>query len=102
VIAAHAAPPGGDVFGATYEALRHRVLTGAAFGGAGGLVVLLRDGLAAWMARGSAGAAAVKAAVKAAGPARRGAAPLVSDEIHAAVVRVLANIALAGLKEMRA
>jgi len=94
VIAAHAAPTGDDVFGATYEALRHRVLTGAAFGGAGGLVVLLRDGLAAWMARGSAGAAA--------GPARRGAAPLVSDEIHAAVVRVLANIALASLKEMRA
>jgi hypothetical protein len=94
VIAAHAAPTGDDVFGAAYEALRHRVLTGAAFGGAGGLVVLLRDGLAAWMARGSAGAAA--------GPARRGAAPLVSDEIHVAVVRVLANIALAGLKEMRA
>ena len=94
MIAAHAAPTGDDVFGATYEALRHRVLTGAAFGGAGGLVVLLRDGLAAWMARGSAGAAA--------GPARRGAAPLVSDEIHAAVVRVLANIALASLKEMRA
>jgi hypothetical protein len=98
VIAAHAAPPGDDVFGATYEALRHRALTGAAFGGAGGFVVLLRDGLAAWMARGAAGAAAGAAA----GPARQGAAPLVSDEIHAAVVRVLANIALAGLKEMRA
>jgi hypothetical protein len=98
VIAAHATPTGDDVFGATYEALRHRVLTGAAFGGAGGLVVLLRDGLAAWMARGAAGAAAVEAA----GPARRGAAPLVSDEIHVAVVRVLANIALAGLQELRA
>jgi hypothetical protein len=98
VITAHAAPPGGDVFGATYEALRHRVLTGAAFGGAGGLVVLLRDGLAAWMADGPAGATPVEAA----GPARRGTAPIVSDELHAAVVRVLANIALAGLKEMRA
>ena len=98
MIAAHTAPPGGDVFGATYEALRRRVLTGAAFGGAGGLVVLLRDGLAAWMARGAAGATAVEAV----GPARRGAAPLVSDEIHAAVVRVLASMALAGLKEMRA
>jgi len=51
VSAAHAAPTGGDVFGATYEALRHRVLTGAAFGGAGGLVVLLRDGLAAAVSR---------------------------------------------------
>ena len=98
MIAAHAAPPGGDVFGATYEALRHRVLTGAAFGGAGGLVVLLRDGLAAWMAHGPAGAAPVEAA----GPARRGTTPLVSDEIHAAVVRVLASMALAGLREMRA
>jgi len=98
VSAAHAAPTGDDVFGAPYEALRHRVLTGAAFGGAGGLVVLLRDGLAAWMARGSAGAAAVEAV----GPARRGAAPIVSDALHAAVVRVLASMALADLKEMRA
>jgi hypothetical protein len=83
---------------AAYEALRRRVLTGAVFGGPGGLVLLLRDGLAAWMARGAAGATAVEAA----GPERRGAAPLVADEIHAAVVRVLANMALAGLKEMRA
>jgi hypothetical protein len=98
VITAHATPTGGDVFGAPYEALRHRVLTGAAFGGAGGLVVLLRDGLAAWMADGAAGATAVEAV----GPERRGAAPIVSDEIHAAVVRVLANIALAGLRGLSA
>ena len=93
-----AAPHGTDTAVAAYEALRRRVLTGAVFGGAGGLVLLLRDGLAAWMARGAAGATAVEAA----GPARRGAAPIVSDEIHAAVVRVLASMALAGLREMRA
>jgi len=95
VSAAHAAPTGGDVFGATYEALRHRVLTGAAFGGAGGLVVLLRDGLAAWMAHGPAGAS-----VEPAGhPERWAAAPRVSDAIHAAVVRVLASMALGGREE---
>ena len=81
---------------ADYEALRRRVLAGTPGGSAGGLVVLLRDGLAAWMARGSAGAAAVEAA----GPARRGAAPIVSDEIHAAVVRVLASMALGGREEV--
>jgi hypothetical protein len=98
VITAHAAPTGRDVLGAPYEALRRRVLTGSVCGAPGGLVLLLREGLAAWMARGAAGATPVEAG----GPERRGAAPIVSDEIHAAVVRVLANIALAGLKEMRA
>ena len=96
--AAPAAPTGGDVFGATYEALRRRVLTGAAFGGPFGLILLLREGLAAWMARGSAGAAPVEAA----DPERRGAAPRVSDEVHAAVVRVLASMALGGLEERSA
>jgi len=82
---------------AAYEALRRRVLTGAVVGGPGGLVLLLRDGLAAWMARRSAGAAPVEAA----GPARREAAPLVSDAIHAAVVRVLTSMALGGLERRR-
>jgi len=81
---------------ADYEALRRRVLAGSVFGGPTGLVLFLREGLAAWMARGSAGAAAVEAA----GPARRGAAPIVSDEIHAAVVRVLASMALGGREEV--
>ena len=92
-----AATPG-DTFVAAYEELRRRVLAGAPFGGPGGLVLLLRDGLAAWMTRGATGAAPVEAA----SPARRGAAPLVSNEIHTAVVRVLVNMALGGLKEKRA
>ena len=93
-----AASTGQDSFGAAYEALRRSVLGGAPCGGHGGLVLLLRAGIVAWMTRGSGGAAPVEAA----GPARRGAAPLVSDEIHAAVVRVLASMALGGLEERRA
>ena len=99
MIVAHAAPTGRDVFGATYEELRRCVLTGAAFGGPVGLVVLLREGLAAWMACGSAGAAPVE---RTRDPDRRAAAPLVSDELHAAVVRVLASMALGGREERRA
>ena len=88
----------GDTVVAAYEDLRRRGLAGVPFGGHVGLVVLLREGIVAWMTRGSGGAAPVEAA----GPARGGAAPLVSDEIHAAVVRVLASMALGGLEERRA
>ena len=97
--AAAAAPTGRDPFGAAYEALRRRVLAGSPFGGSFGLVLLLREGLAAWMARGSAGAAPVEPA---ADPDRRRVAPIVPDEIHAAVVRVLASMALGGHREMPA
>ena len=87
----------GDTLGAAYEELRHRVLAGTTFGGHFGLVLLLREGLAAWMARWAAGSAPVEPAA-----VRRVAAPIVGDEIHAAVVRVLASMALGGLGEMRA
>jgi len=97
VIAAQAGPPGRDVFGATYEDLRRRVLTGAAFGGPVGMVLLLREGLAAWMARGPGGA--VPGAPG--GHPGRGAAPRVENEIHAAVVRVLASMALGHMGETR-
>ena len=97
MIAAHAVPPDRDVFGATYEELRRRVLTGAAFGGASGLVLFLREGLAAWMARGAVGAAPVAPA----GHPVRCAAPRVANEIHAAVVRVLASMALGHMEETR-
>ena len=99
MIAVHAAPPGGDGFGVTYEDLRRHVLTGSACGGTGGLVLLLRDGLAAWMARGAMGSAPVERAVH---PARCAAAPRVSDAIDAAVVRVLVSMALSGHKETSA
>jgi len=81
--------------GAAYEALRRSVLAGASGGGHVGLVLLLREGLAAWMTSGAVSAAPVKAE-------RRVAPPVLSNEIDAAVVRVLANMALGGLKEMRA
>jgi hypothetical protein len=99
VSAAPAAATGPDQVRVTYEELRGRVLAGAPFGGAFGVVLLLREGLAAWMAGGSAGSVPVAPAVE---PDRRAAAPLVSDEIHAAVVRVLASMALGGREERRA
>lgn len=97
MIAGHAAPTGRDAFGATYEALRRGVLAGVPVGGQVGLVLLLREGIAAWMARGAAGFASV---APAANRDRRATGPLVSDEVHAAVVRVLASMALGGLEEM--
>jgi hypothetical protein len=99
VIAAPTPPPDRDVLGAAYEELRRRVLTGSAVAGARGLVLLLRDGLAAWMAHGTPGAPVSERA----GPPDRGAAaPRVSDALHAAVVCVLASMALSGLKETSA
>jgi hypothetical protein len=92
---AHAAAPGRDVFGATYEDFRRRVLTGAAVGSASGLVLCLREGLAAWMTHGVMGAALVAPA----GPPERGAAPRVANDLHAAVVRVLASMALGRIQE---
>jgi hypothetical protein len=83
------------VFGATYEDFRRRILTGAAGGSASGLVLCLREGLAAWMTHGAMGAGPVAPA----GQPERCAAPRVSNEIHAAVVRVLASMALDRVKE---
>ena len=81
--------------GAAYEALRRSVLAGVSGGGHVGLVLLRREGLAAWMTRRAACAASVE-------PERRVAAPILSNEIDAAMVRVLANMALGGLEEVRA
>jgi hypothetical protein len=95
VIAAHTPSPGRDVFGAAYEELRRRVLTGSAVAGARGLVLLLRDGLAAWMSHVTPGATVSERAEP---PDRGAAAPRVSDALHAAVVCVLTSMALDGLK----
>ncbi|MGH8578015.1 MAG: hypothetical protein ACREXJ_14125, partial [Gammaproteobacteria bacterium] len=77
-----------------YEALRAHVLTGSTAGSHAGLVVLLRQGVAAWMARCSACSSPAPAAAHTA-------TPLVGDEIHAAIVRVLASMALAGQQGVR-
>jgi hypothetical protein len=75
-----------------YEALRSHVLAGA--GSHAGLVVLLRQGVAAWMTRHLACACPAPAAA-------RTTTLLVGEEIHAAIVRVLASMALAAQREVR-
>ena len=79
-----------DTPGAAYEELRRRVLAGSTTGSHFGLVVLLREGVAAWMARG----AVASTADRSAPTDRWAAAPMLSDEVHAGVVRVLAGMAL--------
>lgn len=83
-----------DAPATAYEALRTHVLTGSTAGNHAGLVVLLRQGVAAWMARRSACSSPSSTAA-------RTATPLVGDEIHAAIVRVLASMALAGQQGVR-
>ena len=85
---------GGDGCVTAYEMLRAQVLTGSTAGSPTGLLVLLRQGLAAWIARRSACSSPAPAAA-------RTATPLVGDEIHAAIVRVLASMVLAGQQEVR-
>ncbi len=76
-----------------YEALRGHVLAGASAGGShAGLVLLLRQGVAAWMARRLTCAAPAAACTN---------ARLVGEEIHAGVVRVLASMAMAAQQEGR-
>ena len=97
---ADATTTGGDSSVAEYEELRSHVRAGSAFDSHLGLVLLLREGVTAWMARGSASSAQVEPTT--ASPERPAVAPVVTDEIHAGLVRVLANIALAGREELRA
>ena len=76
-----------------YEALRSHVLAGTNTGSPAGLVVLLRQGVAAWMmARRSACTCPAPAAA-------RTTTLLAGEEIHAAIVRVLASMALAAQQE---
>ena len=81
-----------DALGAAYEQLRRWVLAGATPGSRDGtpfgLGLLLRAGIAGWMAQHAAGATTPA-------PHRPAVAPLPSGELHAGVVRVLASIALA-------
>lgn len=74
---------------AAYEELRGHVLAASPRGNYSGLVLVLREGLVAWMARGRDGVAAIRSAAPVP-------VPIVSDPLHAGIVRVLANMALAG------
>ena len=82
---------------ASYEELRRHVLAGAGFGSHFGLVLLLREGVAAWI-RGALGSSVP--VQREASSDRRSAPRPVPDEIHAGIVRVLANMALSGRQEM--
>ena len=82
-----------------YEELRSDMLSDLASGSHFGLILLIRQGVAAWMDR----RAACSAPAKAVAVTRVSeAAPLISDELHADMVRVLACMAMAGRKEINA
>jgi hypothetical protein len=83
---------------ARYEELRQEVITGAPGSGRYGVIVLVREGLAAWLAHAPAHAAAVPPA---AAPPGRLVAPLVGDEVHQRLVGMLATMALASRAECR-
>jgi len=93
---------GTDASVEAYEELRNHVLSGSSsMNGHSGLVLLLRQGVAAWVAQRSVGTSGTASVQPAAVPGPLAAAPLPSG-LHADVVRVLANIALAGRQEMSA
>lgn len=81
---------GGDTL--AYEALRTHILTGVSPGSNGGLIVLLRQGLAAWMARRPVSALPIPSTTSTA-------VPFLGSELHTAIVRVLASVALSGRAE---
>jgi len=94
-----AAAGGAEACVAAYEQLRRHVLAGAAArGGHFGLVLLLREGLAAWIDRRPPCAAAAESVAAREWPVG---APLVADDLHASLVRVLASMALSGRGERR-
>jgi hypothetical protein len=84
-----------------YEALRSHVLAGSSAGSHAGLVVLLRQGVAAWMARRLALTGNHPACACPAPAAARTTTLLVGEQIHVAIVRVLASMALAAQREVR-
>jgi hypothetical protein len=75
-----------------YEALRAHALEATGTGSPAGLFVLLGQGVAAWMSRRSACCAPVPVAASTR-PSQ------VGDEIHTALVQVLAAMVLAGQRE---
>jgi len=99
VIASPAATGGSGTAIAEYEELRCRVLVGAgACDCDRGQIFLLRGGIVAWMAHGKTSTAPPNPTTDRQSDAT---APVLSDEIRAGMVRVLANMALAaGRREM--
>ena len=85
-----------DTSVALYEELRRCVFAGAGASDLG-QIFLLCEGVAAWMAHRM---TCTAPAEPAAGRGDSATAPVLSDEIHAGMVRVLANMALAGRREI--
>lgn len=81
---------------ASYEALRDRVLNGSS---CVGLVVLVRQGVTAWLALPLAPRKPIPSSTVSAAAATAG---TVSDDFHSSLVHVLANIAVARRGEMSA
>ena len=88
----------GDTFVAAYEELRRNAISRSICTAHFGLVLLLREGVAAWMARGSACAALATPAAAPGCPA----APIMTEELNTNIVGVLASMAMASRKEMPA
>lgn len=91
-----------DTSVASYEELRLRVLAGSSCGGHVGLVVLVREGVAAWLARPLASRSPIQSTTLGGGGGGGAAAVAMSDDFHASVIHVLANIAVARREEMNA
>jgi len=77
-----------DVLANVYEALRAHVLTGTVAARSCGLVVLLHQGVAAWMEHWSTSSLSAKP------PPTGKAAPVNADENEATLVRILASMVL--------
>lgn len=79
----------------TYEELRGLAVAGSPCGGWLGLVVLLREGLAAWFALGVVRSDPARTAARLDPPAQIP-RPSGAGEIHTGLVRVLASMVLGG------
>jgi recombinational DNA repair protein (RecF pathway) len=93
-------PPASGTEGAVaaYEELRSHLLAGSPSSRHFGLILLLREGIAAWIER---CAACSAPPAQSATPQRALAGPLLSEQLAVEIVRVLASIALTGREEMR-
>jgi recombinational DNA repair protein (RecF pathway) len=98
VIAPNPPASGADGAVAAYEELRSYILAGSPSSRHFGLVLLLREGIAARIERCAARSAP---AARSAALDHAVSAPLASQQLHADMVRVLASIALTGREEMK-
>jgi hypothetical protein len=82
---------------AAYEKLRNHMLAGSPGGPHSGTIVVLREGVAAWIERRATCPGPTAQSLTQLAPR-----PLLSDRLHAEIVHVLADIALKRREEMKA